>query len=260
MQNEILKTASIGAHVQARNAIRERIETIFRMEKEIEEVAKGLDIFAYGLLPSTADRPREDDLLGRVDADFWNALLEKSDIRNFVDSKTREKWDKDIADRKFPEFVPKNVAETFAALYAKRREMFGDSVVNVFKSLSWNYKTNRPRMFGKRLVLTYAVTSYAPSRRISGVQYRAKNKLDDLDRVFRILDGKPVAGCEHALGNVLDHAIRDGAEKFGNEYFEFKWFLNGNLHVKFLQPDLVKAANALLAERSPGALPVARSA
>ena len=62
-----------------------------------------------------------------------------------------------------------------------RGEIFERGVIACFKGLAWDYKTNLPQKFGKRIVMTYLTGWHS---------YERANQLDDLMRVLSILDGK----------------------------------------------------------------------
>ncbi len=87
--------------------------------------------------------------------------------------------------------------------------MFERGVLQCFRRLSWDYKTNQPFKFGKRVIVTGLMTGgYAGSR--------ATNELDDLMRVFHVLDGQPEADHRngmHALISGARHERRREAEK-----------------------------------------------
>src|ERR1700726_622839 len=77
--------------------------------------------------------------------------------------------------------------------------MFDQGVIECFKKLSWEYKTNLPQKFGKRIIVSYLTYPY-------GINSSAVDRLDDLMRVFHVLDGKPEAdyrqGCYVQLGAI----------------------------------------------------------
>ncbi|WP_047303039.1 DUF4942 domain-containing protein, partial [Pseudomonas fluorescens] len=86
----------------------------------------------------------------------------------------------------------------------------------------------------------------------------AKDKLNDLDRVFQTLDGKPFQ--PHALTSAMDAAFQAG-EVFENENYRAKAFKKGTLHLEFLRLDLLDKVNEQIGEYYAGnVLPDARAA
>ncbi|ELZ8657404.1 DUF4942 domain-containing protein [Salmonella enterica] len=46
-----------------------------------------------------------------------------------------------------------NILSTFEQLHHNKQDVFERGIINVFKGLSWDYKTNNPCCFGKRIIV-----------------------------------------------------------------------------------------------------------
>jgi len=182
-----------------------------------------------------------------VDAAGWQYLMSESGLRTFMDAPAREKWDEQIGKGEIPELTAANVRATFGALYESRGEMFERGVLHCFRRLSWDYKTNQPYKFGKRIIVTYLLTYGYPNHRVT-------DELDDLSRVFHVLDGKPEPDHRQGVSSLIYAAQRARQNEAETPYFSFKWFKNGNGHVTFTRPDLVDRMNKILAKHYPNAL------
>lgn len=220
-----------------------------------------LDVYTEPLRYDFASDRGFEAYVQAIDAACWARLLDLSGLRTFMDAEARKKWDKSIADRKVPALTYDNVAATFRAMHAARRDMFERGVVAVFKGLSWDYKTNNPVMFGKRIILRHIYEVWGPStsRHVS-TSHSGSNKLDDIMRVFCLLDGKPEP--DHRQGayyrlNDGKHGLTFNVVDFDG-YFTVKGFKNGNGHLTFLRLDLVDEMNKIIAKHYPGALPPGR--
>ncbi len=218
-----------------------------------------------------------DDAVKRLDASCWDRLLALSGLMQLMDAKQREEWRTQLDERKMPVFTRANINATFTQLAASRGEIFERGVINVFEKLSWDYKTNSPRKFGKRAIFTYACETHfwqrpqAENRQherhgwmFYGPTHTFGDKLDDLLRVFFILDGKPEPASDqgsYALlgrGKWMDNRAADedaprDAELHG--YVKFRGFKNKNAHLTFLRADLVDELNRIVAKHYPNALP-----
>ncbi len=128
--------------------------------------------------------------------------------------------------------------------------MFERGVIACFRSLAWCYKTNLPQKFGKRIVVTYLTGS---------ASYTRCNELDDLVRVFSVLDGRPEPDYRGGINSKLSAAGLNGwTAKAGivdTEYLTIRTFKNHNGHVTFKRLDLVEKMNRIIAKHYPGALP-----
>ncbi|WP_289472880.1 DUF4942 domain-containing protein, partial [Klebsiella pneumoniae] len=88
-----------------------------------------------------------------IDTRGWDYLLSESALRTFMDAKAREQWNRQISEGDVPEFTVANIEATFAQLYGARGDMFERGVIECFRRLSWNYRTNQPFKFGKRIIV-----------------------------------------------------------------------------------------------------------
>lgn len=268
--NALVPSVSITNMINVRDGALQRIEQALRMMVEADEMVTGLGLDSVWLslvkhMESTKyDRyggdkrdptPEVIERLARsVDGKAWNHLLDASGLRSFMDNTSREQWSKALADGQAPAFTPDNIQATFEQLYASRGDMRERGVLDVFKRLSWDYKTNLPSRFGNRIVVRGVVSHY---RGYGFMSFRA-NPLEDLERVFHVYDGRPEPDHRNGVSRMLESANKAGETEAEDDYIRVRWFQNGNAHVTFKRPDLVDKLNAVLVRHYPGALPPAR--
>ncbi len=198
----------------------------------------------------------------QIDAGYWSFLLSESGMQSFLDATARAQWREAIEKHDVPELTEANIKATFSALYSTRGEMFERGVVELFRKLSWKYKTNQPVKLGKRIIMRFCVSTWKRGRdgiETNGVEHGASNKMDDLLRVMHILDGKPEPDHRNASWSTLNGCdwMKGGGPSVAtvHGYFEVKGFKNGNAHMTFLRTDLVDAMNRIIAKAHPDALP-----
>jgi len=97
-------------------------------------------------------------------------------------------------------------------------------------------------LFGKRIIVR-GVTG--------GWGARGSDSLDDLDRAFHVLDGKPEPDHRSSIKARLPTSYEAKAYTLETQYLRIKGFKNRNGHVEFLRPDLVEKMNLILARHSP---------
>jgi hypothetical protein len=265
---DLVKSVSIDDLLNKRAAIVERMQQMVKLYQEIDELSAAYfsdngngnaEYLMYGYSRHHANRPlfyiHDGKLLGleqsvqRVDKQGWRYLLVESGMRTFMNAEMRGKWDKLIREdsEKVPELSRGTINATFTQLHNDKQAIFEEGVISVFKNLSWQYKTNLPQKFGKRIILGY-VRSYSYSG--------AGDKLDDLCRVFSILDKQIVKDHRRSDGSELVSMARNklsGEHEF--QYFSARWFKNGNAHITFTRMDLVDQLNRIIAKHFPDALP-----
>lgn len=126
----------------------------------------------------------------------------------------------------------------------------------IFKSLSWDYKTNNPCMFGKRIIIAPLLDVW----RSGWVRFSSDGhtKIDDLARPFYVLDGRNVPDYRVSDGAKLDAFFSENqfnGKVFECDYFSVRYYKKGSAHITFKRPDLVEKINNLVASHYPGMLP-----
>jgi hypothetical protein len=290
---ELVPSVSIANMVNQRAAVLDRLEKAIDLIREASDIAQAAhvgmprvlvsnhyargygtewDIASALLMPqrdgsawgpgcSTRDEVL-DAARKAVDGAAWQYLMHESGLRTFMDAKARADWDKQIAEGKVPELTDGNVAGTFQMLHDSRGELFERGVIDAFKSLSWDYKTNLPQKFGRRIVLRFIRGQMSGgkwgSTSLGHANYTTCDKLDDLERVFCVLDGKREPDHRRGWYSRMNAADKTTDPPIATDYISLRSFRNGNGHATFLRPELVDRMNLIIAKHYPGALPEPR--
>ena len=198
MTTEVIKSVSIENMVNQRAAVVQRIRQALDLLAEAETLAVKAHVgfprlvidSSYTLRgagrvvcgPYASPRPDvEAAILRTVDAGGWAYLMGESGMRTFMDARAREQWDEQLHKGDIPELTAANVRATFGSLLAARGDMFERGVLHVFRRLSWDYKTNCPVKFGKRIIVTYLVSDGRfPNHRVC-------DEVDDMVRVLSLI-------------------------------------------------------------------------
>lgn len=262
--NSLVKSISLTNMVNQRAAVVDRLRQALDLITEAEQLAavakvgfprlvvdngyslRGRSISLSGM---NANRPDvEATIYQTIDAPAWQYLLNESGLRTFMDASAREKWNKQIAGGEVPALTLANIEATFKMLYQSRGDMFERGVIECFRRLSWDYKTNEPCKFGKRIIVNGIFTYGSPNSRTT-------DELDDLMRVFHVLEGKPEADHRNGIYALVAEAWKGRATTAENDYLRLKWFKKGTGHVMFKRLDLVERMNKIVAKHHPNALP-----
>lgn len=278
---ELVPSVSIAHMVNARAAVVDRMRQAFALIQEAADIATaghvgmprveltreyGRNGGSYSIAnariktdssgkPWTLDRcpaaELEKQMRIGIDSCAWQYLMHESGLRSLMDAKARETWDKAIAQGEVPELTDSNIRSTFKMLHDGRGEMFERGVIACFKNLAWCYKTNLPQKFGKRIVVTHLSSGYSSSN---------TDRLEDLNRVLHVLDGKPEPDHRSGISAQLNAGgftswSRRVYGTCSTTYMDIRTFKNGNGHVTFTRLDLVDRMNLIIAKHYPGALP-----
>lgn len=253
--NEIVKSISVANMVNQRDAVVSRLVEALRLIDEAKELAEAAHVGCPRLM---LDGPRGRvafgsgdvaQLLGTVDGPAWRHLLSESGLRSLMDAKSRAQWDELTHKGEVPPLTFENVAATFEQLHGARADMFERGVLEVFRRLSWDYKTNQPCKFGKKVILRYFLDGFG------FVNHQSANEVDDLARVFHVLDGRPEPDHRRGTFHRVSEAKHQSLDFDETEFFTLKWFKKGTAHLTFKRADLVEQMNRILAKHHPNALP-----
>ncbi|WP_226844091.1 DUF4942 domain-containing protein [Acidithiobacillus ferriphilus] len=260
--SELILTTSIKSMLEARDHIRENVSQAMQLLHGATEMEKRVTLQRYSMLESfltsghghyfMLSRPTDtvDAVMKHVDAQFWSAVMDQSGIRAFMSAKRQADFNEMIGKAETPPFEMDTIKATFAELYEKRADMMEDGVVDLFRRLSWDYRTNNPVKIGRKIIVYHLLDSWG------SVNMRTTDMLDDLVRILSVYDGKPIP--EHRNG--LYSAISDGPMRVNadvdTDYFHIKVYKKGTGHITFHEKAmlLLDQCNRVIARRYPQSL------
>ena len=188
-----------------------------------------------------------EEVLREIKRNAWAALVDRMGIKSIMSVARAKELDEQLDEKykgEIPEITFENVASTLKGMHDQIPVMAKEAVIEVFEFLRPprnRFKTNKPFEIGTRAVIPRIVHM---GWRTYTVEYSDKPSLRALENVFSYLDGKGFA--DRTFQGVLVEAIEKTSPQNNEgqtEYFRFKTHKNGNLHVEFLRPDLVKELN-----------------
>ena len=186
-----------------------------------------------------------------VDRDMWHSLMTSTQLWSVMDATARKQFEAELKSDPPPATV-ENILATLSKLVRESGDLFNRGLVKAFQELSRDYRSNDGFKIGKRVVMEFVYDS------TFGTFYtRAENELRDVDRVMHVLDGKPAPDYQQGLCAAMREKFRQRPEvrRVCTEYWDVRWFKNGNAHLYPLREDLVDRANRIIAEHFGETLP-----
>jgi hypothetical protein len=189
-----------------------------------------------------------------IDRNIWRDLMLKSGMLSLMDAQARDQWHKSLEEEMLPAISEENILSTFAQLHLNKMDVFERGVINVFKGLSWDYKTNSPCCFGKKIIINNLVTHNRWGFSLNWGWRR--DQLADLERMLFLLDGKPIPDNRADVACRLSDHINQhkSADSYEDELFRIKYFQKGSVHITFRCPELVDKMNDIVARHYPDML------
>jgi hypothetical protein len=262
---DVICSTSIERIVTGRNAALTRIESLIRELDDISILTRdigGGTAQEWGMREGHrydcwfTEKPDKamKAITRNIDRRIWRDLMNKSGMQSLMDAQARDEWHKSLEKDDIPAISEDNILSTFEQLHKSKGEVFERGVINVFKGLSWDYKTNNPCYFGKKIIVNNLVKYDKWGYSLSwGLR---RDQLADLERMLFLLDGKTIPDNRHDVTIRLMDFIRDNPRQqvFGDDLFTIRFFQKGSGHITFKRMDLVEKMNDIIANHYPGML------
>lgn len=198
----------------------------------------------YGDTKRAADR-----IIAGITKKAWESILGMIELRKIASVKRWNEITESIEKGEMPALTLENVYNLLQAYAQNSGEIVREACLEVFviltpgqKQSGQRFKTNSRYGVGKSCILPMYVDHKSWGGGFQVSHYRRAD-LVQVDRVFHALDGKGVIdGYTSPICDAIE-GCKTGSGK--TDYFAFNCYQNGNLHLRFLRPDLVTALNAL---------------
>ncbi|HCB1597105.1 DUF4942 domain-containing protein [Citrobacter werkmanii] len=265
--NELICSTNIERIVTGRNAALQKIEVVIHQLDEISRLTSSIGgntvehwamrqgrAFDCWLIQSV---DKALPVIARnIDRGIWRDLMLKSGMLSLMDAEARGQWAKDLEEGDLPAISEVNILSTFEQLHHNKQDVFERGIINVFKGLSWDYKTNNPCCFGKKIIINNLVKHDRWGYSLNWGWRR--DQLADLERMLYLLDGNTIPDNRHDVSIRFMDFVRDNPREqvFEDDMFTIRYFQKGSGHITFKRLDLVEKMNDIVAKHYRGMLPV----
>ena len=264
--NELICSTSIERIVTGRNAALKQIEALICQLDDVSRLTSeiGGDIASHWAmrqghafdcwLVQPVDKAMP-VITRNIDRSIWRDLMLKSGMLTLMDAEARNQWAKNLEEGDLPAITEANILSTFEQLHHNKQDVFERGIINVFKGLSWDYKTNNPCYFSKKIIVNNLVKHDRWGYSLNWGWRR--DQLADLERMLRLLDGQTIPDSRHDVSIRFMDFIRDNprAQIFEDDLFIIRYFQKGSGHITFKRLDLIEKMNDIVAKHYPKALP-----
>ena len=261
----VICSTSIERIVTGRNAALTRIESLIRELDDISILTRdigGGTAQEWGMREGHrydcwfTEKPDKamKAIIRNIDRRIWCDLMNKSGMQSLMDAQARDEWHKSLEKNDIPAISENNILSTFEQLNHDKQAVFERGVINVFKALSWDYKTNSPCRFGKKIIMD-GLVSYNRWGFSFTHGYR-RDQIVDLERMLTLLDGKLLPDNRADIAcRLSDHIGQQRtSEVYDDELFRIHYFQKGSAHIAFKRPELIERLNDIIARHYPGML------
>lgn len=206
----------------------------------------------------TAMSERYDDLKERA----WSHILRSTQVTSRLSSKAQKRLESEFEAIKKLEISASNIYGFLAGLSSSASEIQIDMACDVFDLVTryhsdnavfyMGWKSNdRHRTCGKRIKMTrFVIPGHASDSWSSSLRYESMKTLEDMDKVFAMLDGKqkPTFG----LADLFRHNFAElrAGQRASSDYFDVRYYPGvGTIHFFPRNKQLVDRLNRVVGRR-----------
>lgn len=266
MSQQLIKKLTVEEMIELNKAGNVKFEQALKLQEEVLALfQEAYDIWGQATQSKDdyTNRPRQvistmtDIQRGLVKAEtaqdeqnrcLWVAFIQNTPLWPLMDREEREKMLTSLENEN-PKFTYEAALATSLHHKAQSEIYYRRGLVNSFRhvvsqrqgdlAFTSRFKSNDCfKLSGKIVLKFYDVDSFS-KRKLD----RAYHTLCDIERSFLMVDGKELAG--QSIADSLVSAYE--TDRIENDYFEIRIYKNGNIHVFFKRPDLVKKINQEIA-------------
>ena len=186
----------------------------------------------------------------------WHQVFQRTNMQALMTDRVRKDWEVFQAQQGAAEFTHDNIMAFFDMLIVNRNQILHQCVVDVFDRMcsfdkknkvhTEGWKTNSAYKVNRRVILPYFISNHSGSWGTTlSVNSRYWDMMDDIDRAMCLVSGKSF-GNVTTFRSALHAAIRgdNGSPGEGeSEFFTFRYFLKGTVHLTFKDEQVWKAFN-----------------
>lgn len=194
---DVICSTSIERIVTGRNAALAEIETLIQQLDDISMLTRSIggktaldwamkQDFRCGCWLMEKRETAMKAITRNLDRSIWRELMKKSGMLSLMDAEARNQWYNSLEKDDIPAISEENILNTFEQLHLSKGDVFERGAINVFKGLSWDYKSNSPCKFGKKIIVTGLVKYDLWGFGLSWGWQR--DRLADLERMLMILN------------------------------------------------------------------------
>ena len=238
-RKDLMIPKTIEQLIVDRDSIVLELENMDKCKQRAEKLCKEVGTYIFPVHQFRGYHGME-ALTRDVDRRMWRQTMELTGFNKYMDKVARNEFT-DSLEKNPPEFNIDNVRNTLISSYNQAETFMKRGIVQLFRNLGAQYKTNDAFKISKKIILRNWFTVFCGSL---SVNYNQEAEMNDLDRVVRTLDGKEFK--EHHFSQAMRKII--SSMEYEDEYFKIKAFKNGNAHLWLKREDITDKINDIIAE------------
>ncbi|MXV39359.1 DUF4942 domain-containing protein [Flavobacteriaceae bacterium Ap0902] len=260
----IVKYSEIDAIVNSYKALLRKADETFKQCAELKEIG---DILGLELKPSVSiafneNATSKDEFIRQSQKKMWSIVFEKLNVEKYLTSgviKDLHKW---IDEKSRTPFTKRNIFKMIEVIIGTKDQTFQRALVETVDEFTrythenrWNvegWKTNAGHLLNQKFIISNMFeVSWNSDKILRFDHHRRLGELNDLIKVICNLTGKDFNKIEKF--QYLQNIQR--GKWYDSEFFEYKGFKKGTMHLKFKEKEVWAKVNKAYAEAKGAVLP-----
>lgn len=190
-------------------------------------------------------------VLASLRRDVWRAIVERLELRRVMSVARAKQLENQIQNDELPEITVDNVTAMARSYMGSLDLMLEEAVGEVFEWLRPRrspYKTNSEFEVGRKVIIPRAVEEFYTRSMRFRPNYSYDQHFVALENVFSMLVGEGGVAKSHR-SKLYDAICQAEGGRGETRFFRFRCCKNGNLHLEFKDPALVKRFNQIAGGR-----------
>lgn len=277
--NTIVSKDVVRDLVARYNAAKKILLDRYDAQQKLNFYMQGINSPVYGSVEQKSkydrtDKPLENSVklneqLLYLKSCFWNTVFTKTEIGNKATSNFKKKFEQFTQQQASIAFTEENVKEVLYLFISNMGDMMKDCVIEVFdKATSYHekntihhegWKTNKSWKLNKRIILPNGIRFDAKCLNSFAINHYQDDFLFDLDKVMFYLSGKQLpdnlfiypGSTYSTIRSFCENHKKEGVHystEFENEFFKFRIFKKGTLHIDFKDLKILEQINRIASE------------
>jgi hypothetical protein len=253
MSTSLSKRQTVDELVRAWNLAMHELKTGLAAIERAQEHLKAFDtsgssydLLAFSHQDTTTDFSKKQK---RMKAAAWRYLIDRIEIKKLASIARAKEIDKQLHERPdtLPEITMDNIFGWLQSMDEQAKEFMQEAVLEVYKNLRPSalnrHKTNSAFRIGRKVILCGRIAPCYSGKNRFRANYHYQDELRALDNVFHLLDGRALSA--YRGGDLLQQIETVEGPIGETEFFRYKCYGNGNLHLEFRRMDLVQQINSI---------------
>ena len=242
--------ANVRVHFASLIATQKNLDARFKLGGNT-----GVSIYLARHGHHTADYLDADHAIREMEKQAWRSIVDRLDIWRVMSEARAKELRKHIDEGTLPELTEETAMQLAASYIGNVDKLVDELAKEIFDWLrprvdqfgreygyGAKFKTNNREVIGKRIVRDYMVEPAYDGGYRMRYNGEGAQRLRTLENLFLALDGKGATG--NGWQSELQTAIeREKSGEGQTEYFKFRAFKKGTLHIEFVRLDLLAELN-----------------